>query len=80
MHHTEPFAPEAITAFKTDVASFQTLVALTDKIWKGYNRLIIWTPDHGSHLNPNTNHGTHGADMPEDTLIYHFYRIKAAER
>ena len=80
MHHTEPFAPEAITAFKTDVASFQTLVALTDKVWKGYNRLIIWTPDHGSHLNPNTNHGTHGADMPEDTLVYHFYRIKAAER
>jgi len=79
MHHTEPFAPEALTAFKTDVASFQKLVALTDKLWKGYNRLIVWSPDHGSHLNPNTNHGTHGSDMPEDTLVYHFYRIKKAE-
>lgn len=80
MHHTQPFAPEAITAFKTDVQSFQRLVALTDKVWKGFNRLIVWSPDHGSHLNPNTNHGTHGSDMPEDTLVYHFYRIKAAER
>ena len=80
MHHTTPFDPAAITAFKTDVASFQTLVALTDKVWKGYNRLIVWTPDHGSHLNPTTQHGTHGSDMPEDTLVYHFYSVKAAER
>ena len=80
MHHTQPFAPEAITAFKTDVQSFQKLVALTDKVWKGFNRLIIWSPDHGSHLNPDTNHGTHGADMPEDRLVYHFYRVKAAEK
>ena len=80
MHHTQPFAPEAITAFKTDVQSFQRLVALTDKVWKGYNRLVVWSPDHGSHLNPATNHGTHGADIPEDTLVYHFYRIKAAEK
>jgi predicted AlkP superfamily pyrophosphatase or phosphodiesterase len=80
MHHTEPFAPEALTAFKTDVASFQTLVALTDKVWKGYNRLIIWSPDHGSHLNPDTKHGTHGSDMPEDKFVYHFYRVKAAEK
>ncbi|MBQ7649349.1 MAG: hypothetical protein IJS15_00235 [Victivallales bacterium] len=78
MHHSEPFAPEAITAFKTDVTSFQKLVALTDKFWKNYNRLIVWTPDHGSHLSPKTNHGSHGADMPEDRLIYHFFRIKKA--
>ena len=80
MHHTQPFAPEAISAFKTDVQSFQKLVALTDKVWKGFNRLVVWSPDHGSHLNPDTNHGTHGADIPEDTLVYHFYRIKAAEK
>jgi len=79
MHHTAPFAPEAITAFKTDIASFQRLVELTDTIWAGYNRLIIWSPDHGSHTAEN-GHGIHGKDIPEDMLVYHFYRIKAKNK
>lgn len=75
MHHTAPFAPEAIKAFETDVETFQKLVALVDKVWAGYNRLIVFSPDHGSHTAEN-GHGKHGCDIPEDMMVYHFYSVK----
>ena len=75
MHKTAPFAPEAIRAYEICIETFEKLVQITDEVWKGYNRLVIWSPDHGSHLRDN-GHGTHGSDLPEDLLVYHFYRVK----
>lgn len=75
MHHTALFAPEAVTAFNTNVSVFLRLSALIDEVWADFNRLLIFSPDHGAHNAPN-GHGTHGADIPEDLLVYHFYAIR----
>ena len=69
---------DSIKALATAVEYFKTLVADTERCWKKYPRAVIWTPDHGNHaIDEHT--GNHGDNIPEDMLVNHFYRLRAAE-
>ena len=78
-HAGGPFSADAIAAFNTDLDSFQKLAALADEVWADHNHLIVFAPDHGQH-DTTTGRGSHGLDIPEDMLVYHFYAIRPARR
>lgn len=77
MHRTEPNAPEAVEALHRHVAGFERLADAAERAWSGFDRAVLFAPDHGVHLNPETGHGTHGSDLPEDLEVTHFYRFAA---
>lgn len=78
-HHTGCDSEESVTALKTCVRYFEDFARLTDEIWGKYNRTLIWAPDHGNHP-VDEKSGTHGANVPEDMLVNHFYRLKAGQK
>lgn len=52
-----------------------------DEHWKNYNRLIMYTPDHGCHIDKETGKGDHGENIPEDIKVIHFCGMaKAGEK
>lgn len=80
MHETTPFSDKAFNALKNQNNNFIRLAQDFDKYWSDYNRLIMYTPDHGSHID-ETGHGDHGKDIPEDMNVIHYYGIaKAGEK
>ncbi|MCR4575435.1 MAG: hypothetical protein K5787_16885, partial [Lentisphaeria bacterium] len=72
-------ADEAIGALDRNIAAFQQFSAWIDEYWGNYNRLLVWCPDHGAHES-SPGRGSHGTDMPEDLLVYHFYSIRAKNK
>ncbi len=75
IHDTAPFSPAALTAAQNHIAHFIHLLRVCDDHWLNYNRLIMFTPDHGCHLDAERNCGDHGADIQEDMNIIHFYAV-----
>jgi hypothetical protein len=73
LHETTPFSDGAILAFRHHVAAFGALVCAADKYWVCHDRVIIFAPDHGAHLDSKTMTGTHGEDIPQDMELTHFY-------
>jgi hypothetical protein len=57
------------------VASIQTLVAAATKAWRGKTWAAVVAPDHGAHLDLNTQRGDHGADITEDMAVSHWYVV-----
>jgi hypothetical protein len=76
MHATGPFSNEAIQAAKNNISGFIRLSMDFDEYWGLYNRVIVFSPDHGAHLNYSDGKGTHGDDIPEDMEIIHYYGIR----
>jgi predicted AlkP superfamily pyrophosphatase or phosphodiesterase len=79
LHKTTQESSEAIEASKRHADSFIKLAKCCESAWKGHNYLIMFTPDHGAHIDPDTGKGTHGLDIPEDMAVTHFYGIHRAE-
>ena len=77
-HKCGPYAEKAVDALENGVRYFETLVADSDKYWKDFDRTLIWAPDHGNHVIDETS-GGHGSNIPEDMVVNHFYRLRAAE-
>jgi hypothetical protein len=77
LHETTPFSDSAIRAFRNHVNAFRTLVDATEESWLGHDRVIVFAPDHGAHIGPETMTGTHGDDIPQDMELRHFYRFGA---
>lgn len=75
LHKTDPFSPEAIKAFNNHISSFVRLGYAFNHYWHDHNRLIIFAPDHGAHINVETGKGSHGLDIPEDMELKHYYGI-----
>ncbi|KQC14652.1 MAG: hypothetical protein APR63_05320 [Desulfuromonas sp. SDB] len=75
LHKTEPFSAEAIQAMENHIVSFETLAETFNDYWSGYDRLIIFAPDHGAHVDPSSGKGYHGLDIPEDMEVIHYYGI-----
>jgi hypothetical protein len=46
-----------------------------NKVNKRSNRLVVFAPDHGAHLDPETGKGSHGLDIYEDMVIRSFWGI-----
>ena len=67
----------AAAALTTAVEYFEHLVADVDQYWKKHPRAVIWTPDHGNHA-INDSQSAHGKNIPEDMLVDHYYRLRAA--
>lgn len=76
MHSTTPFAEMAIHAAMNNIAGFVEMAEAVDKHWGQYNRIIVFTPDHGAHIDPSTGKGDHGEDIPEDMELKHFYGFR----
>jgi len=78
LHRTTPFSPEALQAMRNNVAAFDRLASTVDHAWSRYNTAVLFCPDHGGHVDPNTGRGTHGAALPEDIEVVHFFGLRRA--
>jgi hypothetical protein len=72
LHKSHPQSEAAIKAVRNHVDSFVKIANQCQLSWKKYNRLVMFAPDHGAHIDPDTGKGTHGKDIPEDMNINHF--------
>lgn len=81
IHQTVPDSVEAINALINQNSNFLKLVDAFDRCWLNYDRLIMYSPDHGCHFDTEIGRGNHGEDIPEDMNVIHFYGVaKAGER
>lgn len=78
LHETTPFTDSAILAFRHHVAAFGELVEAAHTRWLRHHRVIVFAPDHGAHLDPETMTGAHGEDIPQDMELTHFYSFAAS--
>lgn len=83
LHASNPWNAKARAALRRHMRSFEELSAAFDKKWQALPRALFFAPDHGAHIDPATGKGTHGADIPADMEINHFWKFspgKAAMR
>ncbi|MDD3587604.1 MAG: hypothetical protein PHQ75_10520 [Thermoguttaceae bacterium] len=76
MHRTGIHSEASLEAMRDSLRRYQELVQLTDQVWKKYNRVTVFAPDHGAHNNKN-GRGGHGTDTPDDILVDHYYRLRS---
>ncbi len=75
MHASTPRDPKALNAFRRHLKSFETLTSAFNEEYASSNRVVAFTPDHGTHIDPNTGKGAHGTDSPEDVNVCHFWGV-----
>ncbi|MBF0363765.1 MAG: alkaline phosphatase family protein [Oligoflexia bacterium] len=73
LHKTNPYSDQAFAAMKRHIHSFFTFKEKMNVVWKKYNRMILFAPDHGAHLDLEKGNGDHGLNIPEDMYIKHYY-------
>ncbi len=73
LHATSPESEQALKALDNHISSFTEIAEKADNIWKGYNRTFLFAPDHGAHLDPDTQRGDHNQDIAEDMNVEHFF-------
>lgn len=78
MHQVGTEALPAANARRTVLQRWLNTIAATDEKWKEHDRLLVFAPDHGSHMPEGTSKGAHGSDIREDAVVDHFYRWRAA--
>ena len=76
LHAMTPFCPEAIQALQNHISAFAQLAKTVDDCWHRYNRIIVFAPDHGAHIDPESGKGVHGDNIPEDMDVQHYFGIK----
>lgn len=76
VHQTQPFSESCIAAMNHHVESVATLIAAATDAWKGRPWAGVVAPDHGAHLDPETQRGDHGADVVEDMAVSHWYVVR----
>ena len=77
LHRTTPFSRDALQAMRNNIAAFDHLCTVLDRAWARYDRAILFSPDHGGHMDPNTGHGTHGSASADDLEVLHFFGLKS---
>jgi hypothetical protein len=80
LHESTPYSGSAVRAMKNHIGAFVEIARAFDYCWGRYNRVILFAPDHGAHLDPVTGKGSHGTDREEDLLIQHFWGIRKGGR
>ncbi len=73
MHRSTPLSEEALKAAGNHVDAFLSLVRAVDRHWGEFNRVVLFAPDHGAHIDAATGRGNHGDDIPEDMDVFHFW-------
>jgi hypothetical protein len=77
LHRTTPFSDPALQAMRNNIAAFDHICQVIDRAWAGYDRAILFCPDHGAHVDPTTGRGTHGLPTPEDLEVLHFFALRS---
>jgi predicted AlkP superfamily pyrophosphatase or phosphodiesterase len=77
LHRTTPFSPDALQAMRNNIAAFDHLCEILDQAWARYDRAILFSPDHGGHIDPATGRGTHGLSSPDDLEVLHFFGVRS---
>ena len=75
IHALTPRAPEAIDAMRTHIRDFKRLAERFLERHREEARLVVFSPDHGVHLDEETGRGSHGLDIPEDMEVRSFWGI-----
>ena len=75
MHASTPRDPKALEAFKRHLHSFETLATAFNKRYAAKDRVVAFTPDHGTHIDAITGKGAHGTDSPDDVDVTHFWGV-----
>lgn len=78
MHHHGVHSEIALDSLKNGIERFHEFAALTDEVWKGFNRMMTYCPDHGAH-EISSERGSHGEDIADDMIVNHFYRFRQAK-
>ncbi|MBE6611161.1 MAG: hypothetical protein E7632_01605 [Ruminococcaceae bacterium] len=74
MHATYPEAPEAMEWLVHHAGAYARIYDTVKEAYKGHTTLVGYATDHGVHTN-EAGRGTHGANIPEDINITHFYDV-----
>ncbi|MFN8547695.1 MAG: alkaline phosphatase family protein [Candidatus Eisenbacteria bacterium] len=77
MHATVPRSPEALRAMRNHIRNFDRLASAAHKRWASVTHAVAFVSDHGTHIDPDTGHGTHGSDLPDDLEVSHFWGVIA---
>lgn len=75
MHSTTPRNSEALEAMRRHLQTFEHLATEFLARYKERRRLILFSPDHGVHVDAETGRGNHGLDIPEDMEVRSFWGI-----
>jgi len=75
LHRTTPTSKEALRALENHLRIFERLTEAFLNRYEDHTRLVIFSPDHGGHINPETRRGDHGLDIPEDMEVRSFWGI-----
>lgn len=76
IHRTHPESPEALEVAAGVIEDFGRLVRAFDAAWSRHDRVVLFTPDHGAHFDPQRGTGAHGLDLPEDMNLFHFFGFR----
>lgn len=79
LHRTGQFSPTSLEAIARAADWFAELNADMEKYWAAYNRVLVFSPDHGGHAIDEAT-GGHGTDCAEDMVVNHFYRLRAGKK
>jgi len=76
LHRTDPYSSEALKAAEHHISDFARLSEAVDLYWGSFNRILLFAPDHGAHIDAQKGNGTHGDDIPEDMEVSHFWGFR----
>lgn len=75
MHASRPRAQEALAAMRNHLRDFEGLSEVFLEKYEDRPRLVVFSPDHGVHVNEETGRGDHGLDIPEDMEVRSFWGV-----
>ncbi|MEZ0374205.1 MAG: alkaline phosphatase family protein [Candidatus Sericytochromatia bacterium] len=78
LHEQTPFSDQAIQAVRNHGRDFEILARAAGEAWKADDHLLVVTPDHGAHIDPENGLGDHGLAIPEDLEVIHYYGLYPA--
>lgn len=78
LHATQPFSESCIAAMHHHVHAVGELITAAKIAWNHRLWSAVIAPDHGAHIDPETQRGNHGLDIPEDINVSHWYGVYSA--
>jgi predicted AlkP superfamily pyrophosphatase or phosphodiesterase len=75
LHKTVPRSEESLKAMRNHIKSFGLLAQDFLEQYKQYVRLVLFSPDHGAHIDSSTGKGDHGLDISDDMEVRSFWGI-----
>jgi len=75
LHNSDPFDSRATEIISQHIKNFINIAERFHNSWSNYNRMLVFAPDHGAHLDKNYLTGNHGDDIAEDMEVKHFFGI-----